>query len=233
MPPLQGVVVPTAEPASRPGLSPAKLVEMSEQFRSSTAATANTDDGAGQAEAARELARLLLSKEGSTLQDILVDEGAKLGDAAVRRALRRALVETPSTVASSLGLGPPKALEELLAETEEDERALQLAAELGDLLAPRVREQLGAVTSAPPQPAALAEPLRTLLGDDAARKDVADGLEGVTSLSRRVGALILRRAAERASAAPSLPTQARELLVNGNTALAEAISPSGAEAEAD
>ena len=57
------------------GLSPAKLVEMGEQFRAATAATANVDqDGAGQDEATRELAKLLLSPEGSTLQDILVDD---------------------------------------------------------------------------------------------------------------------------------------------------------------
>ena len=49
--------------------SPAKLVEMGEQFRAATAATASADqDGAGQAAATRELADLLLAPEGSTLQ---------------------------------------------------------------------------------------------------------------------------------------------------------------------
>merc|ERR1719199_1900861 len=85
-----GVVVPT-EAESRGGLSPAKLVEMGEQFRAATAATASADqDGAGQAAATRELADLLLAPEGSTLQDILVDETAKIGDAVLREQLRQA-----------------------------------------------------------------------------------------------------------------------------------------------
>ena len=66
-----GVVVPTAQSSARGnggggggggggGLSPSKLVEMSEQFREATAATATVDRGAGQAEATRELAGLLI-----------------------------------------------------------------------------------------------------------------------------------------------------------------------------
>ena len=44
---------------------------MSEGFASYTAATADVDrDGAGQAEAAKEFANLLLDPEGSTLQDM-------------------------------------------------------------------------------------------------------------------------------------------------------------------
>ena len=39
----------------------------------------------------RELAGLLIAPEGSTLQDILIDESAKLGDAALRQVARQAL----------------------------------------------------------------------------------------------------------------------------------------------
>ena len=64
---LVGVVVPTRAPSG--ALSPAKLIEMSDNFASSSAAMADVDaDGAGQAEAAKELANLLLDPKGSTLQ---------------------------------------------------------------------------------------------------------------------------------------------------------------------
>ena len=177
------------------------------------------------AEAAKELVRLVLAREGSTLQDILVDETAKLGDATVRRALRAALIDAPTSVAAPLGLSPPAALTELLAPSEEDERALATASELAELLGPRVREQINEATSAPPQPSALSESLGSLLGTEDARKDVVDGIEGVGALSRRIGALMLRRAAERATATAALPDVAREAIVSGNTALADVIAP--------
>ena len=72
---MKGSIVPTgmggggATGGSGGSLSPNKLIEMSEQFATSTAAMSDVDlDGAGQAEAARELANLLLAPEGSTLQ---------------------------------------------------------------------------------------------------------------------------------------------------------------------
>ena len=50
-------------------LSPAKLIEMSDQFAEATAVQASVDrDGAGAAAAARELTNLVLAPEGSTLQ---------------------------------------------------------------------------------------------------------------------------------------------------------------------
>lgn len=64
-----------------------------------------------------------------------------------------------------------------------------------------------------------------ILGDERARTDLFEGLEGAALLSRRVGALVLRRAAERASATPGLPDAARDAIVSTNTALAEAIAP--------
>ena len=275
-PAMRGVVVPVNGPAAVTGaragtggptggglLSPAKLVEMSEGFASYTAATTAVDrDGAGQAEATRELANLLLAPEGSTLQDILVDETAKLGDAAVRRALRSALIDGPTAFelpgvgvrpAEALGLKPPELLIKLLAESPEDERVLATAQELGDLLGPRVREQIQQATAAPASPnaadaadttgaaadllptvpplppaaQAVTSTARSLLTEQRARDDAARTLEGVTALSRRLGAQLLRRAADRASATPGLP----EPLVSAPATLADALMPRGAADE--
>ena len=76
-------------------LSPKKLLEMTDNFSSYTAATTTVDrDGAGRTAAAQEFAKLLLGKDGSTLQDILVEEVAKFGDATTRSLLRQAFVES-------------------------------------------------------------------------------------------------------------------------------------------
>lgn len=151
------------------GLSPAKLVEMTEGFNSYTAATADVDrDGKGQALAAAQFAKLFLDPKGSTLQDILVDESAKLGDAATRALLKRTFVDSPmAKVASSLVRGPkqfvdsnqqisrviPKplreafidrpahvshALESLVTLNSEDERILSTAQELVDIVRPQL-----------------------------------------------------------------------------------------------
>jgi len=235
-----GVVVPTAQSSARGndggdggggGLSPSKLVEMSEQFREATAATATVDRGAGVAEATRELAGLLIDPEGSTLQDILVEESARLGDAAVRQALRTALVDTPASLVAPLGLKPPPALEALLAATDEDQRALATASEIVELIGPRVRKELGAAASEPPPPTAVAEAVGSLLADGGARGDVWRGVQGVTTLSRRIGELMLRRAVQRAEGTPGLPAAAREAIINGNKAVADAIEPAGFPAD--
>ena len=228
---MDGVVVPTGAAAGG-GLSPAKLVEMSEQFRTATAATADVDAGAGQAEAARELAKLLVAPEGSTLQDILVDESAKLGDATVRSALRAALIDAPSTLAAPLGLAPPAALAQLLAPSKDDEAILARAAELRDLVAPQGLEALvrdGIDGASPPQPAAVAESVSSLLSDEAARDDAIQGIEGLGVLTRRVGAEMLRRSATRFDAASELPAAARDAARDANVALAEALDPPAAD----
>jgi len=151
------------------GLSPAKLVEMSEGFTSYTAATANVDrDGKGQLKAATEFTKLFLDPKGSTLQDILVDETAVLGDAMTRAALRVALVDNPAAKAlSSVLRGPkevldqnkqlqdivpgplktilidrpsevPELVERLLGTTAEDERVFTTLQDLGNTLGPRI-----------------------------------------------------------------------------------------------
>ena len=164
----------TDQTGSSNSLSPGKLIEMSQGFASYTAATANVDrDGAGQQEAIRELAKLiLLSPKGSTIQDILVEESARLGDAATRAALRRALLENPAAQVAKAALqtpkqileqfqplrrifpGPlkealvdrpselPELLEALLASNSEDETVLATAAELRDALVAQFQENM-------------------------------------------------------------------------------------------
>ena len=188
-----------------------------------------------------------------------MEESARLGDAAVRQArdqprpaetsrdqpkldetcqravvwqaLRTALVDTPASLVAPLGLKPPPALEALLAATDEDERALATASEIAELIGPRVRQELGAAASEPPLPTAVAEAVGSLLADGGARGDVWRGVQGVTTLSRRVGALMLRRGVQRAEGTPGLPAAAREAIINGNKAVADAIEPAGPPAD--
>jgi len=149
-------------------LSPRKLLEMSDGFASYTAATADVDrDGAGQSAAALEFVKLLFDEKGSTLQDILVEETARLGDAATRSALKASLVDSaPAKAAANAfrtqrellessplsGLLPkplkeaivdrpaelPEMIESLLSNSEEDEKILTTAAELRDVLSSRL-----------------------------------------------------------------------------------------------
>jgi hypothetical protein len=226
--PLLGATT-TTTPLTGRGLSPAKLIEMSEGFASYTAATAEVDrDGVGQTKAARELANLLLAPEGSTLQDILVDEVVVGLDAATRQALRSLLITAPSIVVGQFGLKPPATLTTLLAPTAEDELVLGTARELSNLLGPRVRSQLN--TSAVPAPRQIADTVTdlvgTLLNDEAARSDATRQLEGLSLLSRRIGAGLLRRAALRATNAAELPQAARDVLTRVPTAMAKGVTRS-------
>ena len=149
-------------------LSPKKLLELTDNFASYTAATATVDrDGVGRTAAAKEFAKLLLDKDGSTLQEILVEEVAKLGDAATRSLLRQALVESalakaiagtlrapkdalerserfaallPEDIKAAIIERPadiPKLVDELLHPTAEDERILSAAKELRKVLGGR------------------------------------------------------------------------------------------------
>jgi hypothetical protein len=69
-------------------LSPKKLIKMMDNFASHTAAMdAVNDGGTGRTTATREFTKLLLDKEGSMLQEILVEEAAKLGNATTRSLL--------------------------------------------------------------------------------------------------------------------------------------------------
>merc|ERR1711957_427996 len=161
-------LLPGATTESAPGLKTSKLLEMSEGFASYTSATADVDqEGKGQSAAIVEFTKLFLDPKGSTLQDILVDETAKFGDAAVRSALQSALIENPLAKAAARALRMPKAVvaqnqalsnappesvkealdrpadlpelvEALLATTSEDERVLANVQNLQDMLGPRI-----------------------------------------------------------------------------------------------
>ena len=163
-------------PTKSPGaLSPGKLVEMSEGFASYTAATTAVDqDGAGQLAAATEFSKLFFDPKGSTLQDILVDETARFGDAATRAALRASLVESVGAKAIASAMRAPKELLQqsplysilpgplkaalidrpaefpelvaaLLASSQEDEGILASVQELRDVLSTRVSSSPSAV----------------------------------------------------------------------------------------
>lgn len=227
------------------GLSPGKLIEMSEGFASYTAATADVDrDGAGQAAAVAEFTKLLLDPEGSTIQDILVDETARLGDAATRAALRAALVDNVAAKAAATALRAPKDLLErspfaglvpgplksilvdrpaelpelvdaLLDPSPEDDRIIETAQELAAALSERSGGQGGEPLSA--------ERIAELLRDEKTRAAITEQLPGVAALGRRVGAGLLRRAAYRTERSSVLPSAARKAISEANEALAQAV----------
>jgi len=148
--------------------SPSKLIEMSDGFASYTAATADVDrDGAGQAAAAAEFAKILFDPKGSTLQDILVEETVRVGDAATRSLLKAFLVDSAPAKAAASAVRTPKMLleqsplagilpmpfkevivdrpaqlpeliEALLATSDEDENVLSTATDLVDALSSRL-----------------------------------------------------------------------------------------------
>jgi len=229
--------------AGSKGLSPGKLIEMSEGFATYTAATADVDqDGAGQAAAAAEFTKLLLDPKGSTLQDILVDETAKLGDAATRAALRTALVDSVLAKAAATALRTPKnflenspvanfipaplraafvdrpaelpeLLSTLLHASAEDERIVATAQELVDALSKRSGGGDGFSI----------ETLAAALRDTNTRATVTEQLPGLQAVGRRVGASLLRRAAFRTEQASVISETTRKALVDFNNNLAVVI----------
>ena len=222
------------------GLSPKKLLEMTDNFSSYTAATATVDrDGEGRSEAAKEFAKILLDKDGSTLQQILVEETAKLGDATTRSLLRQALVE--SALAKGVGTIAPKQIElidELLSLSSEDEKILATASELGEVLGSRfegtslrnaLADNLSDGASIIPSTPEIPEGLQSIVSDAETRDFVVEQLSNVPSLGRRIGAGLFRRAAYRAMNSPVLPEDARKQLSDVNTRVADVLEPSISE----
>ena len=238
-------------------LSPSKLIEMSDGFASYTAATADVDrDGAGQAAATAEFAKLLLDPKGSTLQDILIEETARLGDAATRSVLKAGLVDSaPAKVAAAAlraqkkvfeqtplaNLLPrqvkstfvdqpaelPELVEALLSSTDEDKRLLQTASELSDVLAARLATQGGSADRVSSPSAQLdTKAIQALLSDETTRDVILEQVPGVAALGRRLGAGLLRRAAYRTDVAEQIPHEARKALADANRRLADAIDVS-------
>lgn len=235
-------------------LSPSKLLEMSDGFNSYTAATTDVDrDGAGQAAAVVEFAKLLLDEKGSTLQDILVEEAARLGDAATRSALKAGFVDSaPAKAAASAlrsqkelleqspfaGLLPkaikeamvdrpaqlPDLLESLLSHSEEDKQILTTATELRDILSSRLSSQEEkSERISSPNTSIDSETVRSLLADEETRNLILDQIPGVAALVRRLSAGLLRRAAYRTDKAHDLPEETRKQLADINRRLAEAV----------
>jgi len=225
-------------------LSTAKLYEMSQGFTSYTAATTDVDRDEGAAWA--ELSRLVLDPRGSSLQDLLVDETAKVGDALARSAFRSALLS------DNVPLKPAwwQEFVEGLAGEDEDERALEAARIVADNVwngvvsstddalssfPDDVRNVLvngladGALGVVPPPPLVSDEEekksdndvpaqllLRTVLSS-------SDQWPGVANLGRRIGAGLFRRAAWRTERTTVLPDATRRILVEANTRLANVI----------
>ena len=166
---------------------------------------------------------------GSTLQDILVDESAKLGDATVRSALRAALIDAPSTLAAPLGLAPPaarpvaRALERRRGNPRARRRLRDLVA-LGDRGTCPRRHRRRSRRSPPPSPSRSPPSLRR--GRSRRRNPEH---RGPRRPPRRVGAEMLRRSATRFDAASELPAAARDAARDANVALAEALDPPAAE----
>lgn len=250
-------------------LSPSKLLEMSDGFASYTAATADVDrDGAGQTAAVLEFTKLLLDEKGSTLQDILIEETARLGDAATRSALKASLVDSaPAKAAASvlraqrelLENSPlnrvlpkpikeaivdrpaelPELIEALLSKSEEDEKILNTANELGTVLSTRLsgngqgdnNDSVKRISSPNAAAGLDSEMIRNLLADEETRQLILDQAPGVAALGRRLGAGLLRRAAYRADKADLLPEETRKQLVDLNSRLAKAIDVPQEETE--
>lgn len=250
---------------SRSSLSPKKLLEMTDNFASYTAATATVDrDGAGRTAAAQEFAKLLLDKDGSTLQDILVEEVAKFGDATTRSLLRQAFVESAIAKAIATSLRAPKdavesseqlaallpeevkkaiidqpallpdLVDELLRTTDEDKRILTTADELREAIGGRLEnsglrsalaQNLSDGASIIPSTPDISPALQRIISDAETRDFVLELLPGVSSLGRKVGAGLFRRAAYRAMNSPVLPEEARKQLSDVNNRLADVIEP--------
>eukprot|EP00980_Cylindrotheca_fusiformis_P012591 scaffold3084_cov144-Cylindrotheca_fusiformis.AAC.39 len=241
-------------------LSPSKLIEMSDGFTSYTAATIDVDrDGAGQAAAVLEFAKLLLDEKGSTLQDILVEEAARLGDAATRSALKAGFVDSAiaKAAASALrtrkelldqsplaGLLPkavkealvdrpaqfPELLESLLSYSEEDQQILTTASELRAVLSARISSEQD-TSQRISSPGSSLDPvtIRNLLADEETRNLILGQIPGVAALVRRLSAGLLRRAAYRADTADTLPEEIRKQLADINRRLAKAVDVPGEE----
>lgn len=153
------------------GSSFAKLVDMSDGFTSYTSSTGSVGAGAGEAaaEAVDSLVATLLSEEGSFVQQIFLEETAKLADAMLRDSVESAtrwgpaealgdalkapkrFLETSGPLGAFIAATPLSAPAEMLDDIsnllpslatpdEEDRQTLEAFSSLWDRLAPRLRE---------------------------------------------------------------------------------------------
>lgn len=207
------------------GLSASKFFEMMDNFQEYTSSTtAVKKEEAGSIEARRALTQLLLAPEGNYLQDILLEEAAKSSDALAREAYSRiknsasgrfvkGLIKAPKELSERLpgplrGISRPLSFpyevaslaDNILAKNVEDEAALETMNTVWSYIEPRIVGN----TSSPPLSSVASRlrdqldneesPLRSILVDEKIRKQAPAVL---ANLSRRFGATLLHRAADR------------------------------------
>ena len=219
------------------GLSPKKLLELTDNFSSNVAVTQSVDrDGEGVNAATKEFVKLILDKDGhNSLQQILVEETAKAADATTRSLLRQALVE--SALAKGLSNIAPQQMslvDELLGLGPDDEKILSTASELQEVLSSRIEnsdlrkaiaENLSDGASIIPSTPELPAGLQNIVTDAETREFIIEQLPAVGMLGRRVGASLFRRAAYRAMKSTVLPEDAKSRLADVNNRLADVIEP--------
>lgn len=204
------------------GLSSETLFEMSEGFTSYTTVTGSADDSTGSAMAQRQLADLILSTKGNLIQSTLLDETAKLVDAAVRNSYTNArdselgrfagqvlsaqsdLVKPFSRIPLLGGLALPALLpieifnsvNHILEKDEQDEASLKLAEKLWAQLVERQRASSNGVRDGPS-----VDDIRGWLQDPNSllRKSLADESlrNSVIPLGAKFGARLIHRVSSR------------------------------------
>jgi hypothetical protein len=216
--------------------SPEKLLEMTEGFASYTAATADADrDGAGSEQAQKALTDLILAPEGNYVQDLLLEEAAKVVDAAVREGVHRARASRggqlvtaalkaqrdiaravvprplrPLVMGATLPYELLHAAGKLAEKSPEDEASLRTAEAVWKVVQPRISSSNGGTGSSSdsnsggsgrslPQVGSSARQFVSQLSNPAVRQQ----LPALSTLSRRFGATLLNRAAQRLTASTS------------------------------
>jgi hypothetical protein len=86
----------------------AKLVEMGEGFSSYTASTADASEDAGAREAQEALVELLTAERGGYVQELLLEEAARLADAVVRERIAQAAAWGPAEALGSILRAPKR-----------------------------------------------------------------------------------------------------------------------------
>lgn len=110
--PVYGYDKPISPSGSPRGL--AKLLEMSDGFSSYTASTVDADGDEGAREAQEALVELLTGSKGGYVQELLLEEAARLADAVIRERLTRAAAWGPAEALGSLLRAPKRFLAERL-----------------------------------------------------------------------------------------------------------------------
>jgi len=164
-PSVYGYDKPISSGGSARGL--AKLLEMSDGFSSYTASTIGTDADDGARESQEALVELLTAEKGGYVQELLLEEAARLADAVVRERITQAAAWGPAEALGQMLRSPKRFLAEnlpfalpgplsapldlldelaslipsLAAPDEGDRATLETLDKVWDKLAPRLRAQ--------------------------------------------------------------------------------------------